>query len=99
MPLPIEAPNAAPTSAQLREMNELFAEVGYCFDFNWAWDNYKCVVLEISRRKALLRHLEIGGGRDPLFLPEEAEAHGLSVKLNDISAQGLSLASHVAAIK
>jgi SAM-dependent methyltransferase len=87
-----ESPNAEPASAQLREMNELFAGLGYCSDFNWAWDNYKRAVLEISRGRALVRHLEIGGGRDPLFLPDEAEAHGLSVTLNDISARELALA-------
>jgi SAM-dependent methyltransferase len=92
MPVPTRLQDAEPQSAPLPQMNDLFANLGYHPDFNWAWDNYKRSILEMSRRKALVRHLEIGGGRDPLFLPDEAEAYGLSVTLNDISAHELSLA-------
>lgn len=74
------------------DAGEIITSLGYEPDFNWAWDNYKAAILEIARRRGLTRHLEIGGGRDPLFLPHEAEAHGFAVTLNDISARELSLA-------
>ncbi|WP_442754869.1 class I SAM-dependent methyltransferase [Methylocystis sp. JAN1] len=83
---------AEPAEHQPLEVREIVAGLGYDPDFNWAWDNYKRTIVEIARRKGLTRHLEIGGGRDPLFLPEEAAAHGFDVTLNDISAHELSLA-------
>lgn len=75
-----------------RDIRAIVAGLDYDPDFNWAWDNYKRVVVEIARQKGLTRHLEIGGGRDPLFLPQEAAAEGFEVTLNDISAHELSLA-------
>ncbi|MGJ0506359.1 MAG: class I SAM-dependent methyltransferase [Methylocystis sp.] len=71
---------------------EIITALDYNPDFNWAWDNYKRAIVEIAKRKGLNRHLEIGGGRDPLFLPQEVAAHGFDVALNDISARELSLA-------
>ncbi len=70
----------------------VFRSLGYDADFNWAWGNYKHAIVEIAKRKGLRRHLEIGGGRDPLFQPGEAAAHGFDVTLNDLSAHELALA-------
>lgn len=75
-----------------RDLASLVAELGYDPCFDWAWDNYKRVVVAIAREYDLRRHLEIGGGRDPLFLPDEVRAQGFDVTLNDISAHELSLA-------
>jgi SAM-dependent methyltransferase len=86
-PFPIQA---APAEAP-RDVRQLVADLGYPSDWNWAWDNYKRTIVELSRERALLRHLEIGGGRDPLFLPDEVAEHGYHVTLNDISAHELSL--------
>lgn len=74
------------------DVRNILTALGYQPDFNWAWENYKPAILELARRRQLTRHLEIGGGRDPLFLPDEARAHGFSVTMNDISARELSLA-------
>jgi SAM-dependent methyltransferase len=81
-----------PQAAAARDIRRIVAELGYPSDWNWAWDNYKPTIVEIAREHGLERHLEIGGGRDPLFLPDEVAAHGFEVTLNDISAHELSLA-------
>ncbi|MBL1258597.1 bifunctional 2-polyprenyl-6-hydroxyphenol methylase/3-demethylubiquinol 3-O-methyltransferase UbiG [Methylocystis sp. Sn-Cys] len=74
------------------DISAIVASLGYDPDFNWAWENYKRTIIEIARQKGLRRHLEIGGGRDPLFLPDEIVTLGFDVTLNDISARELSLA-------
>lgn len=55
----------------------------------WAWDNYRAAVIALAREFGLSRLLEIGGGRDPLLAPEDAEALGLTYTINDISAEEL----------
>jgi SAM-dependent methyltransferase len=55
----------------------------------WAWDNYKSTVEALSGGFGLKRLIEIGGGRDPLFTPQEAEALGVELTVNDISAEEL----------
>ena len=75
-----------------RDARQIVTDLGYPSDWIWAWDNYKKTIVELSHERRLLRHLEIGGGRDPLFLPDEARAHGFDITLNDISAHELSLA-------
>lgn len=81
-----------PPAASQRPFAELLEDLGYPTNWLWAWDNYKPTVLEISREYGLTRHLEIGGGRDPLFGPDELADEGISVTLNDISADELSRA-------
>lgn len=76
------AASAARTAASLRE---LFDDMGYVPDTPWAWDGYKNSIVALSRKLGLTRHLEIGGGRDPLFTPEEVAAHGFDMTINDIS--------------
>ena len=61
-----------------RDARQIVTDLGYPSDWIWAWDNYKKTIVELSHERRLLRHLEIGGGRDPLFLPDEARAHGAS---------------------
>jgi SAM-dependent methyltransferase len=85
------APPRAP-AAPPRSFKAILSDLGYINDFQWAFDNYKPTVLAMSREFGLRRHLEIGGGRDPLFHPDELGEHGISVTLNDISAHELSLA-------
>lgn len=80
---------AAPPRPSLKHLAD---ELGYCGDWNWSWNTYKDFVVRVSDAYGLRRHLEIGGGRDPLFTPEEARALGLSVTLNDISAGELERA-------
>ncbi len=85
-------PPAGATEHKPLHIHDIVARLDYDSDFNWAWENYKRTIVEIARQKGLTRHLEIGGGRDPLFLPPEVAAHGFDVTLNDISAHELSLA-------
>ncbi len=75
-----------------RDIRRIVADLGYPTDWNWAWENYKSTIIAIAREYGLKRHLEIGGGRDPLFAPDEVRALGFEVTLNDISAKELSLA-------
>lgn len=73
-------------------LDDVLAELGCSPDWLWSWDNYKAFVTRLSQEWGLTRHLDIGGGRDPLFQPEEARDLGLSVTLNDISAAELARA-------
>lgn len=64
----------------------------YDGDFIWAFDSYKDIVLAVAREYGLKRHFEIGGGRDPLFSPDDLARHDFSVAINDISEHELALA-------
>lgn len=81
-----------PAPLPRRSLGEILAELEYSPDWLWSWANYKTFVTQLSQEWRLTRHLDIGGGRDPLFMPEEARQLGLSVALNDISAAELALA-------
>jgi len=76
-------------SARLEAARALLARLGGDADSDRMWDAYKPLVLGLSRDLGLARHLEIGGGRDPLLTPEEATRDGLSVTVNDISQEEL----------
>ena len=76
--------------APRRPLREIVADLGYSSDWNWSWNSYQATILRLSQEYELRRHLEIGGGRDTLFTPEEARTHGLSVTVNDISAAELA---------
>lgn len=80
---------AAPPRPPLRDVLD---EMNCSTDWLWSWDNYKTFVTRLSQEWHLVRHLDIGGGRDPLFMPQEAEGFGLQVTLNDISAAELARA-------
>lgn len=82
----------AHTKGTPRDIARVVADLGYPTDWNWAWENYKPTIIEIAREYGLNRHLEIGGGRDPLFMPDEISELGFEVTLNDISAHELALA-------
>jgi len=57
----------------------------------WAWDHYEATILALAHQFRLKRVCEIGGGRDPLFSPEEARRYGLDLVVNDIDAGELAL--------
>lgn len=81
-----------PRGSLAGEVRGIVDELGYAGEFRWAFAKYKATIVELSRSRSLHRHLEIGGGRDPLFLPDEIASYGFEVTLNDISAHELSLA-------
>lgn len=73
--------------------------LGYDSRELWAWDFYKPSVLALAEhcraagrhKGALVRMMEIGGGRGPLLAPHEAHAAGVACTVNDISERELSL--------
>lgn len=71
---------------------DLLAGLGQSTDWVWAWESYKDVITTLGTELGLTRHLEVGGGRQPLFTPAEAAAHGFDITINDISAEELSRA-------
>ncbi len=75
-----------------RSIREIADSLGYTSDWNWSWENYKSMILAMTESYGLRRHLEIGGGRDPLFTPGELGEHGIHVTLNDLSQKELDLA-------
>lgn len=79
-------------AAERRPLAAIVADLGYSPDWNWSWNSYKAAVIRLSEEYGLSRHLEIGGGRDTLFTPEEADGLGLAVTVNDISEAELALA-------
>ncbi|MEH3145070.1 MAG: methyltransferase domain-containing protein [Methylobacterium frigidaeris] len=83
---PVPRPGAP---AGLRAVAE---DLGYTPDWTWSWDNYKRMILALTRDYDLRHHLEIGGGRDPVFTPAELAGHGIKVTINDLSQRELDLA-------
>jgi SAM-dependent methyltransferase len=75
-----------------RSIRDIADSLGYTSDWNWSWDNYKSMILAMTEAYGLRRHLEIGGGRDPLFTPGELDRNGIHVTLNDLSQTELDLA-------
>ena len=78
--------------ASRRPLADILFGLDYTPDWNWSWESYKPTITAIAQAYGLRRHLEVGGGRDPLFTPEEATAHGFQVTVNDISAEELARA-------
>lgn len=70
-------------------LQEFFARRAPDIDSQWAWDNYRPTIEHFVREWGLTRLVEIGGGRDPLFTPEEAQALGIELTVNDISEEEL----------
>jgi len=81
-----------PRGTLAADVREIVDDLGYAGEFRWAFDKYKPTIVELARSRNLTRHLEIGGGRDPLFLPAEVLAYGFDVTLNDISQHELDRA-------
>ena len=75
-----------------RAIRQIAAELGYSPDWHWSWSNYKSMILAIANEYGLKHHLEIGGGRDPLFTPQEMADNRFDVTINDISDRELALA-------
>jgi SAM-dependent methyltransferase len=73
---------ASPGQTQLAGALE---SLGIQHDDEWAWANYKRVVSGLCDRFSSRRLIEIGGGRDPLFSPEEISALGVEMTVNDIA--------------
>jgi len=66
-------------------LNGAFASLGIENDHHWAWSNYKAVLRNLCSRLAAHRLIEIGGGRNPLFDPNEIKNLGVEMTVNDIA--------------
>jgi SAM-dependent methyltransferase len=73
-------------------LTALFAQLKPDWHSQWAWDNYDATVLTLARRLGLTTLCEIGGGRDPGFLPSNPALSGLSLTVNDIDQLELDFA-------
>jgi len=60
--------------------------------FQWAWDNYKSVVLGLQREFGCKSLMEVGGGRSPLIGRKEYGSLNIKYTVNDISDSELALA-------
>ena len=60
-------------------LSALFSDLRPDWHSAWAWENYDATVLALARRLRLNRLCEIGGGRDPGFLPGNPALEGLSL--------------------
>ena len=54
-----------------RDIRAIARDLGYSPDWNWSWENYKNTIVALTNEYDLRDHLEIGGGRDPVFQPPE----------------------------
>lgn len=79
---------SADTSSPL---TQAIAALGVENSAEWAWANYERVVRELAIRLGAKRLLEVGGGRDPLFTPDEIERLGVEVTINDIAPGELAV--------
>lgn len=61
-------------------------------DHRWAEDNYETLIRTLVRTLGLKHICEIGGGRNPMFTPEQVRDMGVRLTVNDISARELELA-------
>jgi len=73
-------------------LSELVGEMNPDWHSNWAWSHYEELVLRLSSRFGLSALCEIGGGRDPGFLPTNPALRGLSLTVNDIDQHELDCA-------
>ncbi|MEJ8573724.1 class I SAM-dependent methyltransferase [Microbaculum marinum] len=78
-----------PAGSEEPTLEAFFAGLAPDLRSQWAWDNYKPTIEALSRTFGLRRLIEIGGGRDPLFTPDEAAGLGIELTINDISEEEL----------
>jgi SAM-dependent methyltransferase len=78
------------SAGDARFLADAISALGVEPDWRWAWDNYKHVVRNLSKRLAAHRLIEIGGGRDPLFDLAELGELDAELTLNDIDPAELA---------
>jgi SAM-dependent methyltransferase len=85
------APSRAVAAPGRGSLQSFFAGLRPDWHSQWAWDHYEATILALMHQFGLERLCEIGGGRDPLFTPQEAKRYGLDLVVNDIDAGELAL--------
>lgn len=78
------------TNGTRPQLSGILENLGHSTDWIWAWETYKELITALGNEMGLMRHLEVGGGRHPLFTPDEAAEHGFEITVNDISAEELA---------
>lgn len=78
------------TSTQ--SLSDFHKALGLKPHFDWAFDNYKSTVVRLVKTYGATDILEIGGGRTPLFSPQEVQELGVRYTVNDISQEELDAA-------
>lgn len=83
---PAPAADARPATKAHTSLASAFAAIGVDpdADGDWAIANYKRTVVEFQKIFGARRLIEIGGGRDPLFDPNEIDQLGVQMTVNDI---------------
>ncbi len=79
-------------AGQADGLSSYFAEVRPHWHSQWAWEHYRDTVMGLARRFGLIELCEIGGGRDPLFLPDDPAVKDVSLTVNDIDQVELDFA-------
>jgi SAM-dependent methyltransferase len=69
-----------------RSLKDVLVDAGYQPYEDWSWRGYRLAILAFAKEYNLTRLMEIGGGRRPLFTPQECAEHGFQTTINDISA-------------
>jgi len=82
--LPVSSQAMVPPT-QVASLRAVLNQLQPHWNAKWAWDNYRTTILALSQGLGLHHLCEIGGGRDPLFSPDEVKQLGLELTINDIS--------------
>lgn len=91
-PLAAGLPKGSPPPADDPHLlADTFKAIGVENHERWAWDNYQRVVEALCTRLHAKRIVEIGGGRDPLFMVEGIKRLGVEMTVNDISQGELAV--------
>lgn len=79
-------------TADASALQKFVKDVVVSNESDWAWKNYKSVVLSLQREFDCRSLMEVGGGRSPLIDEQEHKSLGTRYTVNDISAAELRLA-------
>jgi SAM-dependent methyltransferase len=83
------APRPSAQAGPSLPLAEVFEQLGVQHSDVWGWDNYVRVIRQLAAKYGARRLMEIGGGRSPLFAPDELADMGAELTVNDISANEL----------
>ena len=79
-------------SEQASRLDEFLRTLNVDHDHTWAWANYERTIRSLSEHFNLKDVIEIGGGRNPTFTPDQYLEQGGSYTINDIEQSELDAA-------
>lgn len=77
---------------QASRLDEFLSALNVGDDYTWAWTNYERTIRALSEHFDLKDVIEIGGGRNPTFAPDQYLERGGSYTINDIEQGELDAA-------